>query len=69
VSILLLMLLVAPVALLSGSLADGIEIAIRYLKPLMEDGLPPKRPPGWRNADRRARCRVTGTNSSPAARR
>jgi predicted PurR-regulated permease PerM len=44
VSILLLMLLVAPVALLSGSLADGIEIAIRYLKPLMEGGLPTEAP-------------------------
>ena len=46
VSILLLLLLVAPVALLSGSIADGIELAIRYLKPLLEDGLPVE-PPGW----------------------
>lgn len=46
VSMLLLLLLVAPMALLSGSLADGVEIAIRYLKPLMEHGLPAT-PPAW----------------------
>lgn len=46
VSILLLLLLVAPMALLSGSLADGVEIAIRYSKPLLEDGLPAE-PPAW----------------------
>jgi predicted PurR-regulated permease PerM len=46
VSILLLLLLVAPVALLSGSLADGIEIAIRFFKPLLEKGLPAD-PPTW----------------------
>jgi len=46
VSILLLMLLVAPMALLSGSLADGVEMAIRYFKPLMEGGLPAD-PPAW----------------------
>ncbi|WP_300455490.1 AI-2E family transporter [Accumulibacter sp.] len=46
VSMLLLLLLVAPMALLSGSLADGIEIAIRYFKPLMERGLPAE-PPAW----------------------
>ena len=46
VSMLLLLLLVAPMALLSGSLADGIELAIRYFKPLMEKGLPAD-PPSW----------------------
>ncbi len=46
VSMLLLLLLVAPMALLSGSLADGVEIAIRYFKPLMEKGLPAD-PPSW----------------------
>ena len=45
-AILLLMLLVAPVALLSGSIADGVELAIRHLKPLMENGLPVE-PPAW----------------------
>ena len=39
-SLLLIVLLVAPLALLSGSLADGIESAIRYFKPLFESGLP-----------------------------
>ncbi|HNC50647.1 MAG TPA: AI-2E family transporter [Accumulibacter sp.] len=46
VSMLLLLLLVAPMALLSGSLADGVELAIRYFKPLMENGLPAE-PPRW----------------------
>ena len=45
-SLLLLCLLVAPMALLSGSLADGIELAIRLLKPMLEDGLPAD-PPRW----------------------
>ena len=39
-SLTLIVLLVAPLALLSGSLADGIEIAITYAKPLLERGLP-----------------------------
>jgi predicted PurR-regulated permease PerM len=43
-STLLLMLLVAPMALLSGSLADGIELAIRFLKPMLESGLPADAP-------------------------
>ncbi|WP_300327570.1 AI-2E family transporter [Accumulibacter sp.] len=46
ISMLLLLLLVAPMALLSGSLADGIEMAIRYFKPLFEKGLPVD-PPAW----------------------
>jgi predicted PurR-regulated permease PerM len=41
---LLLVLLVAPMALLSGSLADGVELAIRVLKPMMESGLPADAP-------------------------
>ncbi|MBL8398546.1 MAG: AI-2E family transporter [Candidatus Accumulibacter sp.] len=45
-SILLLALLVTPMALLSGSLADGVELAIRHFKPLMEKGLPTT-PPDW----------------------
>ncbi len=45
-SILLFILLVAPLALLSGSLADGVELAVQYLQPLLEHGLPTK-PPAW----------------------
>lgn len=45
-SIILLVLLVAPMALLSGTLADGVETAIRYLKPVLENGLPSD-PPDW----------------------
>ena len=40
----LLVMLVAPVALLSGSLADGIESAILYFRPLLENGLPDESP-------------------------
>jgi predicted PurR-regulated permease PerM len=43
-SVLLLLFLVAPMALLSGSLADGVELAIRFLKPLLESGLPADAP-------------------------
>ena len=43
-SVLLILLLVAPMALLSGSLADGIELAIRFLKPMLESGLPADAP-------------------------
>jgi len=45
-SILLFVLLVAPLALLSGSLADGVEMAVQYLQPLLEHGLPAT-PPTW----------------------
>ncbi len=45
-SLLLIVLLVAPLALLSGTLADGIESAIRYFKPMLENGLP-NDPPPW----------------------
>ena len=43
-SLTLIVLLVAPLALLSGSLADGVETAISYVKPLLESGLPAKAP-------------------------
>jgi len=46
--VLLLVLLVAPLAFLSGALADGIESAIRYFKPMLESGLPAD-PPAWFN--------------------
>jgi predicted PurR-regulated permease PerM len=45
-SLLLILLLVAPLAVLSGSLADGLETAIRYFKPMLERGLPAD-PPAW----------------------
>lgn len=45
-SCILLVLLVAPLALLSCSLADGIESAILYFRPLLESGLPDA-PPLW----------------------
>ena len=38
--LLLVLLLVLPMAVLSGSLADGVELAIAYLRPLLESGLP-----------------------------
>ena len=43
-SLILLLVLVAPLALLSGSLADGLESAIRYFKPMLESGLPNEPP-------------------------
>ncbi len=45
-SILLVLVLVAPVALLSGTLADGVESVIRYIRPMLEQGLPAS-PPKW----------------------
>jgi predicted PurR-regulated permease PerM len=39
-SLSLFVLLVAPMALLSASLADGVEMAIAYVRPLLESGLP-----------------------------
>ena len=45
-SLLLILVLVAPLALLSGTLADGLEMAIRYIKPMLESGLPSD-PPAW----------------------
>jgi predicted PurR-regulated permease PerM len=38
--LLLVLVLVVPMALLSGSLANGVEMAIAYLRPLLERGLP-----------------------------
>jgi len=38
--LLLMLLLVLPAAVLSGSLADGVELAIAYLRPFLESGLP-----------------------------
>ncbi|MFZ4535620.1 AI-2E family transporter [Propionivibrio sp.] len=46
ISLMLLLLLVAPMALLSGTLADGVETAILYFKPMLESGLP-NDPPAW----------------------
>ena len=45
-SALLVLLLLAPLALLSGTLAQGIESAVRYLRPIMETGLSAA-PPKW----------------------
>ena len=41
---LMILLLVVPMALLSGSLANGVETAVAYIKPLMEAGLPADAP-------------------------
>ena len=43
-SVLLILLLVAPMALLSGSLANGVELAVAYFRPLLESGLPNEAP-------------------------
>jgi len=45
-SLLLVVLLVAPLALLSGTLAEGVESALRYLRPMLESGLSAD-PPKW----------------------
>jgi predicted PurR-regulated permease PerM len=42
----MVLLLLLPLALLSGSLADGVEMAIDYVRPLLESGLP-SGVPGW----------------------
>ncbi len=42
--LMLVLLLVVPMALLSGSLADGVEMVIGYLKPFLESGLPADMP-------------------------
>jgi len=39
-SLSLILLLVAPLAFLAGSLADGVEMAIAHIRPLLESGLP-----------------------------
>ena len=38
--LMLILLLVVPLALLSGSLANGVETLITYVRPLLESGLP-----------------------------
>ena len=38
--LLMVLLLVVPMAILSGSLASGVEMAIAYIRPLLESGLP-----------------------------
>ena len=43
-SILLILVLVAPLALFSGMLADGVESVILYIRPMLETGLPPQAP-------------------------
>ena len=48
-SVLLVLLVVAPLALLSGTLADGIESTLLYLRPMLEKGLPAD-PPQWLSA-------------------
>ena len=45
-SVMLVILLLAPLALLSGTLADGVESALRYLRPMLETGLSAD-PPKW----------------------
>ena len=40
----LVLLLVLPLALLSSSLADGVEMAIAFVRPFLESGLPPDVP-------------------------
>ena len=45
-SLLMVILLVAPLALLSGTLAEGVESALRYLRPMLESGLSAE-PPRW----------------------
>ncbi len=48
-SLILIVLLLAPLALLSGSLVDAIESAILYLKPMFENGLPAQVPSALAN--------------------
>ena len=45
-SLLMVILLAAPLALLSGTLAEGVESALRYLRPMLESGLSAE-PPRW----------------------
>ncbi|MDR2788630.1 MAG: AI-2E family transporter [Candidatus Accumulibacter sp.] len=45
-SVLLVVLLFAPLALLSGTLTQGIDSVARYLRPIMETGLSAN-PPKW----------------------
>jgi predicted PurR-regulated permease PerM len=45
-SLALILLLAVPMGLLSGSLAGGIELLVRYVRPLIDNGLP-EHPPMW----------------------
>ncbi|MDR3220795.1 MAG: AI-2E family transporter [Candidatus Accumulibacter sp.] len=45
-SVLLILLLLVPLTLLSGTLTQGIDSAVRYLRPIMEAGLSAE-PPQW----------------------
>ncbi|HEX5803032.1 MAG TPA: AI-2E family transporter [Azospira sp.] len=45
-SLLLVVLLAVPMGLLAGNLAEGVEAVVRYVRPLIENGLPAE-PPGW----------------------
>jgi predicted PurR-regulated permease PerM len=45
-SLMLILLLAVPMSLLSGSLAGGVELLVRYARPLIDNGLP-EHPPAW----------------------
>ena len=45
-SLLLVVLLMVPLAFLSGALADSIETGVRYFKPILESGISAE-PPAW----------------------
>jgi predicted PurR-regulated permease PerM len=45
-SLSLIVVLVAPLAILAGSLADGVEMAIAHIRPFLETGLPTE-VPSW----------------------
>ncbi len=45
-SLLLIVLLAIPMSLLSGTVAGGVDMLTRYLRPMIENGLP-ENPPAW----------------------
>ncbi|MBW7903239.1 MAG: AI-2E family transporter [Rhodocyclaceae bacterium] len=45
-SLLMVVLLAVPMGLLAGNLASGVEAVARYVRPLIENGLPSE-PPAW----------------------
>lgn len=45
-SLLMVLLLAVPMGLLAGNLASGVEAVVRYVRPLIENGLPAD-PPAW----------------------
>ncbi len=45
-SLTLILLLAVPMSLLSGSLAGGIDLLVRHIRPLIDNGLPAD-PPQW----------------------